>query len=781
MASNQGSKTLLHFQPQAQGYPAGPSSSHSQFSDLNPPPFPVAAQQQYGAPEIFSPPKAQYGASIAPSQQYAPAPEIFEPPKPQYGAPPTQQYGPPKIFAAPNHQYGAPLAADQFISGSQKSPKYKLQQAEALQHSTPKPLKYVPLKLVNLELGPKPPKPGPPIIYGPLLGSTKTHQNYKPIFAQHNAIPVQFGGFSGFENVQSNHIGDSQGSHSQTQLQIPVFMVPPKPNQQIYYQHQGTSPQRRPPSFVSKPALPIYPPQNFQNNFAHHDSAPQQTKQFNSVNPGDIQIIPSIPVAGYLASIEHPVNVIQSPVLEVDVKEDPADSAVKGDNELEKPHRQSANENHSSLSENPIVVDDDNTDAHVAESSLNDTYHNEIPNKRGNDRDIGTASFQTDNVLKDNVDIITKFLNEQHLLNNNENIQSSNNENRSSFSQPPMSFGKWTPSEDGTPSPSMTPPPYSQSVWINSLGSSNPVSLTTKKPKHIQVIIPYITSQKPKPFQNEPQLYYPTNQGRKVPPNTQQGYRENIAYTRPPVWSQYMNNDFFKQSSQNVEVSTKSPHKLSNIRDILRGEATVKPGESLPFDIITLQKNIDHWTQQEYSKNPVREDFTPSTTSAKFVPSKQIPSEYLTTEPYENQTETSDESIYDHVASGSNHKETKLSSELSDIDTNLIAIDGSSTLAETTTEGVEILTKHRVESHQIHRNGSQVSVSPETSEKVYIVTPVPRAEGAMKNRTFKTATFAIRLESENETKMDNASGKVIYSEWPHLSKCFIDFFNPRAY
>lgn len=835
MASKQNGNTVLHFKPPTGGYPS--SSSHSSnynTHSLIPPQSFHREPQAYDGPPPPSnaheaPPHISYGG---PSQQYGPPQSsshethpdnMYGAPSQQYGPPPSDGHGdsplntyiaPPQQHApAPSDTYGAPTQntynthqedyrpppppnTDQFISASQNSPPkdqvllppikynvpFKTEGFNLNKYVTPKPLKYVPVK-VQLELGPQPPSPGPPIIYGPPVTLSQIKPlNYKPVFLEFGGNTISAPSSNGGLYHQTASL-DNQGAPTQLIGNLPFYMLPPQPHQPNYYQQlrpvaaslrpAGKLPNKPIPltNLSLKPVVPIYNPQNFQHGFKKRpsfDNIPQQISNVDvhpNSNHDNIQIIPSIPVAGYLASIEHPVNVIQSPLVEVTVKnqeENKGNQDSKGTSKA--PYAATSTEHHISsnvnFNENPIVVPDD---VHVAETSQNNTYQsfeNSNYDKRGNDQYLGISNFNA-------------------VVNRN---------NQSSLTN----LDKWTAP---TLSSSMVPPPLAPSPWLNSqinyFGSS-----TTKRPKHIQVIVPYITNQKPKPFGGENEFSYTTNQGRKVPSNVATVPYKTLVntFTRPPshdasVWTKFAGVD-----SQLSETQTRQPTTISNIRDLLKGETGPKihSSDTVPFDVINLQKAIDDWTQQEFSnKVSPSNGNNKATTSSKLVQSKKIPNQFLTTQPYvtnneENTTVNNlDNTSYDHIPSSSNTKETAIKKEVDDVETNLITVDtttlSSQNINETsTTQHSHFTTKH------ITWDTTQVAVSPVTKEKVYVVTPQPwkpendnSTEGSKKSVTYNQSTFTIRLDAENETETEKNSRKVIYSEWPHLSKLhcvFLKYF-----
>lgn len=138
-----------------------------------------------------------------------------------------------------------------------------------------------------------------------------------------------------------------------------------------------------------------------------------------------------------------------------------------------------------------------------------------------------------------------------------------------------------------------------------------------KKTKKIQIIIPY-TKGRPSPFKNTaPEM---------------QSFESSAGWSN----SQH-NDDHNSEESQVVSSATPSPksppkrthsqkfNKLlaSNIRELLKREHLQNIST---IDLAKLQKNIDGWTEQEFSMSPNR-----ASTISLLAQPKKIPFEYLTT------------------------------------------------------------------------------------------------------------------------------------------------------
>ncbi|EFA02440.2 uncharacterized protein LOC103312680 [Tribolium castaneum] len=732
IASSVGHNTLINFVP---------PSSH--LEDLRPPPT------HYGppSPQYGPPPSPQYGPP--PSAQYGPPPSAQShgpPPSPQYGSPPSAQYGPPSASQShgppPSPQYGPPIKL-QSQYGPPPRPQY----------GPPPPTKLTQISPPQSQYGPppshfKPPSPqyGAPIFRpkpnNDHFGLSMQHlrpppvTHLKPVF--NNYVPIGMlppplsGSYHSLPTVSSQGFdlpppppppSDSYGAPvSGPNADYPIREEYLPPVEQLPLSSNIPLPL---PNLSPGPVLPIHNAQNF------HDSVPQQGENYEVKAHDNVQVLPSIKVADYLASIEHPINVIQSPLVEVSVKntelveENLEKNVAPVENSDVKPGG-FYSDNSGKLSENPIVVED----THAAASAVNVTFQeNHLPdqNKQSQFRSEGQ------NII--NSDIIKQLLFAQETARSN-----------NTFTPPPtMDYSNWQPRWPNSP--------IGPTTWLQ------PVSSTTKKPKQIQIIVPYVSQKKPVPFDK--------NVGRMVPSRP---YTTLLPVYSPPstteeVWSKFLG-DFNLAESKKVTATAFTPPttQVYNIRDLLKDTKEFYPSENLPFDVISLQNNIDDWTQQAYSKARQRDE--KSSTSAKFVPSKKIPDEYFTTQAYSETTTIA----FDHEQAGSSKKETKLED---DIETNLI-------YKETTTEVPTTTLKPSWDT-------ASVTVSPITKEKVYIVTPQPYDSGAttpvtawshpprvqMNKTVVPTPKFMVRVDPEDKESRErlnqNASPlTVVFSEWPHL-------------
>ncbi|XP_046748571.1 uncharacterized protein LOC124412605 [Diprion similis] len=151
----------------------------------------------------------------------------------------------------------------------------------------------------------------------------------------------------------------------------------------------------------------------------------------------------------------------------------------------------------------------------------------------------------------------------------------------------------------------------------NTMNSQNQQQQSgAKKNKKVQIIIPYTSQYTPSPFQPIADDWsgrgpLEQTQGRKVPINDE-------AY-----------HNYVGQESQKVEV--KRP--LRPLENLLSKEISQKPlvkQANNSIDVTRLQKNIDNWTIQEYSRGITSSTALPSSSHPYLLPSKKIPNEYFT-------------------------------------------------------------------------------------------------------------------------------------------------------
>ncbi|XP_069966049.1 mucin-2 isoform X1 [Bactrocera oleae] len=290
-------------------------------------------------------------------------------------------------------------------------------------------------------------------------------------------------------------------------------------------------------------------------------------------------------------------------------------------------------------------------------------------------------------------------------------------------------------------------------------GMSPPTPPPPARHKDIhQIIIPYTTKNKPRPFE-------PT----RPQPTINQIAQQNAAFQK---WSAQQNSvDIHEQQESKLvtaQLATETPLPAlprrttkyvtkilaSNLRDLLRREHEIRQQKtnSSSFDLSKLQKNIDDWTEQEYTSLSHR----PSTPTIRGR-SKHIPTEYLTTTTPASRRPKTTISLFEppsELPASVNdlqslllERDTKrfeLNQIDDDVDNHLLdtleseTVTISSTTSQTTTQQPPNSNGHAAPNF-MHLNSdsgqsepaelwrkAKVSISPQTHEKVYVVTPQPR-------------------------------------------------------
>ncbi|CAH1115566.1 unnamed protein product [Psylliodes chrysocephalus] len=713
--------------------------------NYGPPPKPnygVPPKPEYRPPQDFNPPKVEYG-----------------PPKPVYGPPPNQDYGlPPSIFNPPPPQpeYGVPPA-----------PVYGVPN---------KPIFEIPKPDFTIQRLPSPTQNSQSTVLERIPDSFPNINDLQDAVSQNFIPPPQ-------ASVDSSQVVDNSDSHL---ADIPLdngFIPPPVPsdsygnpvtgenfeynpqfdslpapsgdndhsfNTNINNGHQFNlqNPQVHLPNLSPVPALPIY---EFRNFKGHQN------------NDQNVQVQKSVKVADFVASVEHPINIIQSPLVELQINEEPEhnyqNNSVYTTRNAKTHYPENNLPNFSNdignfkLSENPIVVEDTHTSATNIKSNVSAI---DTSQKRNIDKYLSGSSKDISKINKaqNEADLIKQLLIEKGILGDPKTkplgVKTMNQ--TSTFHLPTIDYNNdWVPKyHPPAVSSSMVPPPFnSKSSWVQT---------STQKP--IQIIVPY--TNKIKPTESYTTL---------VPSYTPPMATENS------VWAKFLTNiDTTNLNKVTSKPFTKVSTAVYNIKDLIAANDYNTVKEQLPYDIISLQKNIDDWTHQSFSHEKTAPD--------PVLSPKQIPADFFTPK-----TTTYSNDIFDHQSAESSRKETEIDA---DIETNIIvaadaaSTDTSTTPLPTTTE--TILVKKEQKSSW---KSAYVTVSPHSKEKVYVVTPqaysfvtsspanawsmAPKVQnGTYNNVTVNSQRFSVRIEpqsNESREKMQKSiknAIKVVYSEWPHL-------------
>nr|XP_012138455.1 PREDICTED: uncharacterized protein LOC100881600 isoform X1 [Megachile rotundata] len=297
--------------------------------------------------------------------------------------------------------------------------------------------------------------------------------------------------------------------------------------------------------------------------------------------------------------------------------------------------------------------------------------------------------------------------------------------------------------------------------------NTTPRQQSVKRNKQVQVVIPYTSEYTPVPFQQSYgdwsiKTNFERTQPRKVPSNgqnidnyIQQESRNDIRVINH-LQSQF--NDSNKSNVQPIKAVT------NTIQNSTRNFIS-KIGNSI--DVRRLQKNIDNWTIQEYSKPTTSNTVSSSSPHPYLLPSKKIPTKYLTTtEPGESKDHNESVKTYslagfsfnevEHEGSASNHiEETRTPAKVLRVETTK------------TPDSLESSNKSATEEKSTWKAYS-VSISPVDKERVYVVTPQAILE-TVKNTSQEEKENSQQM---NETKITSTESNGNFSEFEAIEKAY---------
>ncbi|XP_043267636.1 uncharacterized protein [Venturia canescens] len=276
-----------------------------------------------------------------------------------------------------------------------------------------------------------------------------------------------------------------------------------------------------------------------------------------------------------------------------------------------------------------------------------------------------------------------------------------------------------------------------------------------KKNKQVQIIIPYTSQYTPKPF--HPLSDDWSAKTRPVQPQAR----------KVPIYDSH--HDYLAQEARQIEKEVSQilePLKniSSRIKEVSRSPNGVKANTSI--DVLRLQKNIDNWTIQEYSRGTIASTEAPKFSRPYLSPSKKIPNEYLTTtEPVvlsKNTLEKEEKKIKD-ILVGFSFNDLEHEGSASD-QVGISHFQESSHTNEVSAvfpRIVETTTSTRVIPSTIKPDTWKelpVSISPLNKERVYVVTPqsVSTLSIARRNKSYdRPAGNETTTASINESDLDN--------------------------
>lgn len=486
------------------------------------------------------------------------------------------------------------------------------------------------------------------------------------------------------------------------------------------------------------------PRQNVEDNFAGRTP----TTAYPTIS-SDVEIIPSISLGEFTSSIEYPVQISKSPLVDVQPGYSQPEYLASPIIVDQYDHSGPSDNYHSASTSNVTFeqpeFDRDGSIKSIQSQLINGRisapitiFPDQFPQETTINYDFPSSTSTTSKPLLNVIPFnkrdrgTPKDLLDSPIYYMSKSPQRTTTPNPSHLSQlPELEHTPWTPSiQQGilritSPQPQEPTERPSRSNNFNNLNhfhsnyypeDAHPDKLPTpvnKKPKQIQIIIPYTTRNRSSLIKEQ------------SPPRSNRFQN----FDSSSGWSvQSHNTDQHDSQESKVITSTvtqaPTPDKTTkyltkilatNLKDLLQKEksnATAAPENSI--DISRLQKNIDDWTEQEFS--------TPnkaSTVSLSQSQAKIIPSEYLTTTPLTPLTETIDdltttvEPLLADQAYSSKYDEK---------------FDAQNTISDVADSQADLWTK------------LMLSISPSTQEKVYVVTPQPW-------RTLPTVDYARKAGS----------------------------------
>ncbi|CAD1468846.1 unnamed protein product, partial [Heterotrigona itama] len=312
---------------------------------------------------------------------------------------------------------------------------------------------------------------------------------------------------------------------------------------------------------------------------------------------------------------------------------------------------------------------------------------------------------------------------------------------------------------------------------VNSKDARDTLQRQQNIKRNKQVIIPYTSEYTPIPFQ---QSYGDWS----IKTNSEHTHSRKI-----PSRSELNVDNYLQQESRNnIQVVNQSQFNLNNSKKL--NVQSIKPflttAEDLKstttkantsIDVRRLQKNIDNWTIQEYSKSTTSSTILPSSLHPYLSPSKKIPTEYLTT------TEPGD-----HINELKRHNESVKTYSLAGFSFNEIEHEGfASNHIEATQPAINVVRinnpkitandLHDVNESMLEENSTweahSVSILPVNKERVYVVTPQPILKVSSKNDYENRKGQGKRDHSQRISITNNVSNdKNNFSEFEAIEKAY---------
>lgn len=251
----------------------------------------------------------------------------------------------------------------------------------------------------------------------------------------------------------------------------------------------------------------------------------------------------------------------------------------------------------------------------------------------------------------------------------------------------------------------------------NSIGNGGHEHNDGTKRKKLQIIIPYTSKSRPSPFKNN-------------------NHAELQSFESSAGWSNSQHHDDHNsEESQVISAATPSPKTTTskrkhphytniiakNIRELLKREHLKNISNLSSVDLEKLQKNIDGWTEQEFSMSPNR-----ASTISLLAQPKHIPFEYLTTT----------QSIQDILT-------TETMQPTTDYPTTLLEIGESTDDDDSQDEGEgEVMDSESEDENEIRGAENNENIEPDEQEAI-------QAAEEIENEDFKRINYLKALENNH--------------------------------
>ncbi|XP_043491408.1 putative uncharacterized protein DDB_G0287457 [Polistes fuscatus] len=280
-----------------------------------------------------------------------------------------------------------------------------------------------------------------------------------------------------------------------------------------------------------------------------------------------------------------------------------------------------------------------------------------------------------------------------------------------------------------------------------------------KRNKQVQVIIPYTSQYTPLPFHSsyDNKDNVERTQSRTISFNdisnrdsyvSQESRNENKVISIPETATISGDFDTLNDHTKKVETTTVP---VSNV-------ITKKVNNSI--DVHRLQKNIDNWTIQEYSRGTTFSTILPSFSRPYLQPSKNIPNEYFTTTESGEHAKDREESVKSFALAGFSFNDIEDEGPNSFEETRIqtVRVDNPTIGNESNVSNVNEDKSKSNETTSKSENSWKdfpVSISTIDKERVYVVTPQTTATIGTKHRVEDINKSSINSSKKRDDNNNN--------------------------